>query len=534
MDTITVKPPKINKIANKILFYQNATLLFFTLFIYFFIPFQFERYLMGDKLAHLQQMNESISSHSTRYLGHIVGSQLADEVKSVLYKYFSTNSDFIGFAVIPTPAEGTTEVPLFYNQEKIGELKELLSYDTDETIIKKEKNLLKVITPVFSKDSGEEKVARKRGYLVSGFSLQDQHHTVRKLKIVLLAICAFFILCVNGGGHLLRRQITTSLTTCTALIRGAVHGDLREMVPLCSNDELGRLSITLNTMVKTWKQKIEEIRNIIESSRVVSTEIAHAAHQKENSTVEQASSINEIAATIEELNTNSKLIHKKAEEVAKKSQKLLDVSFEGLKTVNKSIERFALVQEYVNTIAEYLLNLCEEIHQIGMILKEVRTIATQTDMLAINAGIRAAKVRDRGREFVIIASEIRVLSNQSQNAAAKISFLIEEIQASTHSTVMAMEQGIKRVEEGIKLILETGKTIDIAIINVKETVDSVNEISLASHQQFLGTNQVTQSVVDINRGMHETASASTHTMRETESLKKVQQEVSEVIGFYKV
>ena len=300
------------------------------------------------------------------------------------------------------------------------------------------------------------------------------------------------------------------------------------------HDELDSVIHTLNAMVETWRKKLEKIKYVIESSDSVSSAISVAVNQQERITAKQASSFNEIAATIEELNTNSKIIHEKAKEVEMGSEDLIRVSLNGQKSVSESIGELTVIQEYVKTIAEYVLNLSEEAQQIGVILKEVSSIANQTDMLAINAGIRAAKVEEHGREFAIIATEIRDLANQSQLSATKITSSLEKIQTLTYSAVMAMEQGIEGVAKGIELILGAGKTIETAIINVEGTVDSVNEISLSSHQQSLGTNQVTQSVVSINRGMKETAISSRQTLRETEALSKVHQELTQMISSYKI
>ena len=129
---------------------------------------------------------------------------------------------------------------------------------------------------------------------------------------------------------------------------------------------------------------------------------------------------------------------------------------------------------------------------------------------------------------------MRDLASQSQASAAKISSSIKAIQNLTYSAVIAMEQGIEGVSRGIELILKAGKTIETAIINVKKTVGSVNEITLSSHQQFLGTSQVSQSVVSINKGMKETAVSSKQTLTETEVLSKKHQELSKMISFYKI
>jgi methyl-accepting chemotaxis protein len=126
------------------------------------------------------------------------------------------------------------------------------------------------------------------------------------------------------------------------------------------------------------------------------------------------------------------------------------------------------------------------------------------------------------------------LADQSQKSAAKIAFLIEKIQSSTNATVMATEEGTKGVKEGIKLISETGRTLEAAIANMRETVDSVQEIAISSRQQSLGTDQVAETMVTINDGMKETAVAAKKTLEESEHLQSFNHQLQEMINSYKI
>jgi len=393
---------KINTIASKVFICQNVIIIILSLLLYLIIPSQFESHVYREKESALKQMNQMLSQHTALYFGHMASHGLTDVVKQELLNTFQTNPDFAYYALIPKQYDTVKEEPLLYNVENMGEAKELLKFETNETVIIEKAGMLNVITPLFNRHSEWEETEKKRGYLISGFSLKDQENELKGVKNAILLICGIFILFGNLCWYILYRYITTPLEKSTELVKNVVRGDLIGMVKSKSKDELGNLTSTLNTMVKTWREKVEKIKDVIKSSHSVSSEISIAADQQEKITAKQACSINEIAATIEELNTNSKLIHKKAEEVDKKSKKLLRVSLDDQKSVNKSIDKFALIREYVKNIAEYVLSLSEEVQQIGVILKEVSSIANQTDMLAINAGIRAAKVKERGKEFAII------------------------------------------------------------------------------------------------------------------------------------
>lgn len=235
--------------------------------------------------------------------------------------------------------------------------------------------------------------------------------------------------------------------------------------------------------------------------------ITSAVTQQEQVTSQQASSINQITTTIEELNASSKQVFSKSEFLAQQSKESLSVAQEGKKTVEKSISEMNLIKEKVGTIAEEVLNLSENTNQIGMIINVVEDIANKTDMLALNASIEAAKAGEHGKGFAVVASEVRSLAEQSKKATEKISALIQEIQSSVNSTVLATEEGSKKVDIGVNHILDVGSTINNSISTIQTTADSANEISIASRQESLANDQVAEAMTHINNGMKETSKA---------------------------
>lgn len=525
----------INKIGWKVFIYHNMVIFLFFMCLHLLIPLRFEAYITKEKESSLKHLNEVNSRYGRSYLNFssYPSFNFVTSFNEVVLPYYQINPDFRYMALIHENDKPSL-LPCLYNIE-IGEAKKFIDDKTNETVVSyKKPGMLSVVTPIFGKLSSTETEETKYGYLIAGFSLEDQKNELKRVRYVILFIWGLFIVLGNLLAYYQYRLITTPLKKSSALIKDVVQGDLRGMIQSRSRDELGSLCHSLNDMVKVWREKLSEIKTIIESSCTVSTEISIAVSQQEKTTLNQAYSISQVATTIEELNATSKIVHEKAEGVERKSIELLQVSLDGQTSVNMSIETFSGIRENVENIAEYVLNLSEETQQIGIILKEASAIVTQTDMLAVNAGIRAARVKENGKQFTIIATELTDLANQSQVSAGKVSSLIAEIQNSNQSTVIAMDQAIERVEGGIKLILKAGKTIETSIRNVNETVDSVKGIALSARQQFLCTNQVNQSIVSINEGMQETALSSKQTLGETENLHKVNQELLQMIRFYKV
>jgi len=287
-------------------------------------------------------------------------------------------------------------------------------------------------------------------------------------------------------------------------------------------------------MVSTWRISIEKMKEVINLASTSAENMTDTARKQESGTSEQASAVNEVTTTVEELNSSSKHVYEKAEQVSQSSKDVLNIASEGQKAVRDSIEEINTIQGKVKGISEHTLNLSVEAQQIGSIVKAVSDIANKTDMLAINAVIEAARAGEHGKGFSIVATEVRELADQSQKSADKIAALIDNIQSATNSTVLSTEEAIKGFQIGIKLILEAGQTIDNLIKHIQETVNYASEIALASRQQSLGTEQVASVMTNINEAVRDTAGGAARILDEANSLRKLSSDLSNIASNYKI
>lgn len=327
---------------------------------------------------------------------------------------------------------------------------------------------------------------------------------ISKLRNEVLSIIILTMLAVACVSLLIARSISQPVSEGARFAERVSQGDLTATLPIAATSEIGLLGSSLNKMVEDLNQIIKRVTELIQNSTAAASQISSAIEEQERTISSQAASINEITTTVQELAQSSNHVGKTSEEVAHQWKEALQVTEEGNKAVQKGIQEMNLSKAKAEGIAQNILNLSEQIQRISSIVHTVSNIAEQTNMLALNAGIEAARAGEHGKGFAVVATEVRKLADQSQKAAAQIGDIIHEIQAATNSTILAVEEGTKGVESGVRQVLQAGETLQSVTSTIKQTVEAVQEISLATRQQAIGVDQVSDAMGNIDQGMKQT------------------------------
>jgi methyl-accepting chemotaxis protein len=247
-----------------------------------------------------------------------------------------------------------------------------------------------------------------------------------------------------------------------------------------------------------------ELEAAIGTTASATGEIATTLSQQERTLAEQSSALNEVATTLAELSTTTTAASENGEAIGRRSGEASATASRWGDVVNENLGEMADLKENVDTIAKQILELSEQTGQIGTILGTVSDIANQTNMLALNAAVEAARAGEHGRGFAVVATEIRKLADQSKKALGRIGALVGQIQKATNSTVMAAEDGGKRVDTTLRKASESGVAIRSLLGALEETVLNTQQIVLNLKQQTYGVGQINQAVSSINLGMKET------------------------------
>ncbi len=302
-------------------------------------------------------------------------------------------------------------------------------------------------------------------------------------------------------------QVEDSLTEQVASEAEALREDARRSALLYL---LATIGVALGAGGLSWFISRSISRSLIagaQSARDVADQIMQATERQKQNMQNTATAVAETTTTVDEIRQTSEGASRQAERVAQDAEANIAAATQAEEAVEHGLEAMQMIRQEVEGIARNILDLSEKNLQIGEIVQTVNGLAEQSNLLAVNASIEAAKAGEHGRGFSVVASEVKTLAGRSKDATEQIRTILADIQKSSNAAVMVTEQGVKRVEEGQGLIEELGQTIRALGRVVESNVDSARQISMTSKQQLAGVEQINQAMQSLGDSTTESAAS---------------------------
>ena len=285
----------------------------------------------------------------------------------------------------------------------------------------------------------------------------------------------------------------------------------------------------VNNLVRYVESLKNKIQDTVSKLSTLVTELTATMDQQVVGMNEQSTALNQTTTTTQELAATSHQTTEKAQFVVEATEKSMEVTGKGKGAVDGTIDEMNEIRRKVERIAEQILDLSEKTQQIGIITTTVNDIAEQTNMLALNAAIEASKAGEFGKGFGVVAFEVRKLAEKSKEASLRIRDLITQIQNATNSTVMATEEGSKRVDIGVEKIREGGRLMDESMQSLEENVGYAQQILVGSKQQTIGIEQITLAMANINEVVKQVATGTHQTQNAVDSVLTLTKELDEIV-----
>jgi methyl-accepting chemotaxis protein len=297
-------------------------------------------------------------------------------------------------------------------------------------------------------------------------------------------------------GRFISRQILNPLAAVVERIKDVAQGDrdLSLRVEIASQDELGDLAKWFNLLMGKLRRTLSNMSRNTSSLAAAGEEISATSRQQTQGTELQKDQTNQVATAMQEMATTVQQISENSSSAAAASQQASEAARQGGKIVEEALSGMRTIAQSVGETAKKVEELGKRSDQIGQIIGVIDDIADQTNLLALNAAIEAARAGEQGRGFAVVADEVRKLAERTSGATKEITDMIRSIQAETKNAVTAMHAGTKEVELGVELTTQAGSSLH-NIIQMSERVgDMVTHIATAATQQSAATEQINGSI----------------------------------------
>jgi methyl-accepting chemotaxis protein len=327
----------------------------------------------------------------------------------------------------------------------------------------------------------------------------------------------------------LQKSVTEFLTIVSQIARGDLT--LRGRV---TNDALGNVVDSVNYMLDNFVKVLERVRKGALDVQSSANEILIASEEMSTGAIQQDQEITNTSSAVEELTVSMKQVSNNAEASAEAARRALDAAEQGNRSVRDTLEGMQRIRSSVQATAKRIKALGDRSLEISEIVNVINDITEQTNLLALNAAIEAARAGEAGRGFAVVADEVRKLAEHSRNATKDIAALIKAIQAETNDAVVVMEEGTREVEVGAKLADQAGRALDAISTVVRQSAELVQEISLASKQQVRGTEGVANAMQIISNITRQTSQGARQTARTVEQMVHMSEQLNEALSQFRV
>ena len=269
-----------------------------------------------------------------------------------------------------------------------------------------------------------------------------------------------------------------------SLANNQLHADV---TPLSERDELGHAFVAMTSNLRTLVTEVQDAARQISGS---SAQIAALTSQLAASSTETAAAVSETSTTLEEIKVTAQQVNQKSAFVSDSARNTAQMTQHGQKSVGDTLQGMHKIRQQMDFIAESIVRLSEQSMAIGEIITSVSDLAGQSNLLAVNASIEAAKAGEHGKGFAVVAQEVRSLAEQSKESTEQIRRILNDIQKAISGAVMATEQGGKTVEVGVQQSAETETAIQTIGQGATGTVQAAAQILASTNEQVAGLNQV--------------------------------------------
>ena len=310
---------------------------------------------------------------------------------------------------------------------------------------------------------------------------------------------------------LLLWTVSDALSRVAGYLATLTSGDLSKPIAARRNNEISAIIRSLDSLQTTMRTIISQISDTSQSVALTSQDLNENSRQIAVSTEHVAGQTNTVAVASEEMSATSGEIAHNCLNAAENSSRAREAAQAGVDIVRRTIDGMERIAGRVRDAAHTVEGLGARSDQIGQIVSTIEDIADQTNLLALNAAIEAARAGEQGRGFAVVADEVRALAERTTRATREIAEMIKAIQGETRKAVAAIEEGVAEAEQGTETSISSGRALEQILSQVNDVTMQINQIATAAEEQTATTGEISANIMQITRAVQQAAHSASET-----------------------
>ncbi len=333
---------------------------------------------------------------------------------------------------------------------------------------------------------------------------------------------------------MITKNITANLSKAINIAEKIAGGDLTEKITIDSKDEVGSLMLSIQHMQSSLRSLITDM-SVSATDLASSSEQLSAVNEQNNRNIHQEQQeVAMVATAMDEMNCTVQDVAKNAVETSVAANEANDRASEGNKVVGQTISAITKLADSVESTTNVIDELGKNSENIGSVLDVIKKIAEQTNLLALNAAIEAARAGEQGRGFAVVADEVRTLAQRTQESTLEIESMISGLQTGVNNAISSMHAGRDNSQKSVA----KAKEAEIALIAITESINNINDMSTqiasASEQQACTTSEIAKNIFNVNNISEQNAAAFNESSATTEELKNMAKKLQQRITQFKI